>query len=69
MDSDEAVPGYRSGGILNPGVAYYRNTHPWKSEVFLPLRPTPEQLLGAVLIKAFQDEIEMIDTSFLDELP
>ncbi|WP_369167748.1 hypothetical protein AB5J49_07770 [Streptomyces sp. R28] len=58
---------FEPGGILNPGVAYYRNTHPWKSEVFLPLRPTPEQLEQAATIVAFQDEIELLDTSFLED--
>lgn len=60
---------FEPGGILNPGEAFYRNTHPWRSELFLPLRPNPEQIQTAALITAFQDEIEMIDTSFLDELP
>ncbi|MFF4090432.1 hypothetical protein ACFYY9_26650 [Streptomyces nigra] len=58
---------FEPGGILNPGEAYYRNTHPWKSEVFLPLNPTPEQLEQAARIKAFQDDIEMLDTSFLED--
>lgn len=59
---------FEPGGILNPGVTYYRNTHPWKSEVIVPLQPTPEQLDRAALIVAFQNEIELIDTSFLDEM-
>ncbi|WP_432130681.1 hypothetical protein [Streptomyces tendae] len=58
---------FKPGGILNPGEALYRNTHPWKSEVFLPLNPTPEQLEQAALIKVFQDDVEMLDTSFLDD--
>lgn len=58
---------FEPGGILEPGVTYYQNTHPWKGEVFLPLRPTPEQLEAAALIKALQDDIEMLDTSWLDE--
>jgi hypothetical protein len=69
MESDEVADGYKNGGILAPGVTYYRNVHPWKCEVFLPLRPTPEQIRDAVLITAFQDEIDLIDTSALDELP
>jgi hypothetical protein len=58
---------FKPGGILNPGVVRYQNTHPWKCEVFLPLRPTPEQIETAVLIRAFQDEIDLIDTSFLED--
>lgn len=58
---------FKSGGILNPGVAYYQNVHPWKSEVFVPLNPTPEQLEQAAVIVAFQGEIELIDTSFLED--
>jgi hypothetical protein len=58
---------FEPGGILNPGEAYYCNTHPWRGEIFLPLNPTPEQLEQAALIKAFQDDIEMLDTSFLDD--
>jgi len=58
---------FEPGGILNPGVTVYQNTHPWKGEVFLPLRPNPEQLEQAAMIVAFQDEIEMLDTSWLDE--
>lgn len=58
---------FKNGGILAPGVTYFRNTHPWKGEVFLPLRPTPEQLEQAATIVAFQDEIELIDTSFLED--
>ncbi|MFD3999845.1 hypothetical protein [Streptomyces rubiginosohelvolus] len=69
MDSEEAVPDYQNGGILNPGVSRYRNTHPWKGEVFLPLHATPEQVRAAALIQAFQDEIDLIDTSALGELP
>jgi hypothetical protein len=59
---------FEPGGILNPGVTYYRNTHPWKSEVIVPLRPTPEQLEQAEAIVTFQREIDLLDTSFLDEL-
>ncbi|MFF3928260.1 hypothetical protein [Streptomyces hirsutus] len=59
---------FERGGILNPGVAYYRNTHPWKSETVLPLRPTPEQIEQAALVAAFQEEIDLIDTSWLDEM-
>ncbi|MET7687971.1 hypothetical protein ABZT06_08320 [Streptomyces sp. NPDC005483] len=69
MESEEVAGGYKNGGILDPGAAYYRNAHPWKCEVFLPLRPTPEQIEVAVLIRAFQDDIDLIDTSALDELP
>jgi hypothetical protein len=69
MESDEAAGSYKNGGILAPEVTYYRNVHPWKCEVFLPLGPTPEQIRDALLIKAFQDEIDLIDTSALDELP
>lgn len=69
MESKGAASGYKNGGILVPGVAYYRNAHPWKCEVFLPLRPTPGQIMDAALIRAFQDEIDLIDTSALDELP
>ncbi|MDH6448143.1 hypothetical protein M2155_000551 [Streptomyces sp. SAI-119] len=58
---------YENGGILAPGVTYYQNTHPWKSDVIVPLNPTPEQLEQAALIVAFQDDIEMIDTSFLED--
>ncbi|MFD9465311.1 hypothetical protein [Streptomyces sp. NPDC060027] len=58
---------FKPGGILAPTVTYYQNTHPWKSEVFLPLRPTPEQLVQAATIVAFQDEIDLIDTSFLED--
>ncbi|WP_437051998.1 hypothetical protein [Streptomyces sp. enrichment culture] len=58
---------FKPGGILNPGEAFYQNTHPWKTEAFLPLSPTPEQLEQAALIKTFQDDIELLDTSFLDD--
>lgn len=69
MEPEEVASSYRNGGILEPGTAFYRNDHPWKSEVFLPFRPTPEQIEFVVLIQAFQDEIDLIDTSALDELP
>jgi hypothetical protein len=58
---------FKPGGILNPGVAYYQNTHPWKCEPIVPLQPTPEQVEAVVLIRAFQDEIDLIDTSFLED--
>lgn len=58
---------FEPGGILNPGVTYYQNTHPWKGEPILPLRPTREELEQAAAIVAFQDEIELLDTSFLDD--
>jgi hypothetical protein len=58
---------FKPGGILAPAVTHYQNTHPWKSEVILPLRPTAEQLEQAATIVAFQEEIDLIDTSFLDE--
>jgi hypothetical protein len=58
---------FEPGGILNPGVTYYRNRHPWKSEVIVPLRPTPEQLEQAEAIITFQREIDLLDTSFLDD--
>lgn len=60
---------FEPGGILEPGVAYWRNAHPWKCEPIIPLRPTSEQVEAAASIKAFQDEIDLIDTSALDELP
>lgn len=69
MESEEAASGYKNGGILVAGVAHYRNTHPWKCDVILPLRPSPEQIRDAAVIVAFQDEIDLIDTSALDELP
>ncbi|MFG3585160.1 hypothetical protein [Streptomyces sp. NPDC047990] len=58
---------YKPGGILAPAVTYYQNTHPWKCDVVVPLKPTPEQLEQAVTIVAFQDEIDLIDTSFLED--
>jgi hypothetical protein len=69
MESEEGANTYRNGGILEPRAAFYRNDHPWKSEVFLPLRPTPDQIAFAILVTAFQDEIDLIDTSALDEIP
>lgn len=58
---------FEPGGFLSPTVTHYQNPHPWKSEVWLPLRPSPGQLLYAAAIVAFQDEIELIDSSFLDD--
>jgi len=58
---------FKPGGILAPAVTYYQNTHPWKGEVFLPLKPTREQLEQAAVIVAFQDEIDLIDTSWLED--
>ncbi|WP_159027532.1 MULTISPECIES: hypothetical protein [unclassified Streptomyces] len=58
---------FKPGGILTPAVTYYQNTHPWKSEVFVPLQPTAEQLRQAATIIAFQTEIDLIDTSWMDE--
>ncbi|WP_194235935.1 hypothetical protein [Streptomyces acidicola] len=42
--------------------------HPWKTEFIVPLQPTPEQVAYVVTIKAFQDQIELLDTSWLDEI-
>ncbi|MEV5347221.1 hypothetical protein [Streptomyces achromogenes] len=58
---------FKPGGMLAPTAMYYENTHPWKGEVWLPLRPSPQQLLHAAMIVTFQDEIELIDTSSLDD--
>ncbi|WP_428956258.1 hypothetical protein [Streptomyces sp. cg35] len=42
--------------------------HPWKGEIFVPLEATPEQRAEAVAIEAFRMEIDLLDTSALDEL-
>jgi hypothetical protein len=61
------VSDYNPGGFVPDGPIKARFTHPWKYEPILPLRPTPEQLEQAATIKAFQDEIDLIDTSWMDE--
>ncbi|MEU3826429.1 hypothetical protein AB0F36_14090 [Streptomyces sp. NPDC029080] len=58
---------FQPGGVLSPAVAYYQTAHPWKCEAFLPFRPTLEQLEQAATIAAFHDEIDLIDTSFLED--
>ncbi|MGW4493804.1 hypothetical protein [Streptomyces sp. NPDC004376] len=58
---------FKPGGFLGAPAAPHENTHPWKADVFLPFRPTPEQLEQAAAIVTFQREIDLIDTSFLAE--
>lgn len=41
--------------------------HPWKAEFIVPLKPTPEQIEYIARVMAFQNEIELLDTSWLDE--
>lgn len=42
--------------------------HPWKTEFIVPLSPTPEQMAYVATVRAFQGEIDLIDTSWLDEV-
>ncbi|WP_159062972.1 hypothetical protein [Streptomyces scabiei] len=65
---EEQVSSYRNGGILSPGMACGRNTHPWKTEFIVPLKPTPEQVAHVAAVMAFQSQIDLIDTSWLDEI-
>lgn len=60
--------GFNPGGLVPNGPQLGMNRHPWKCEPVLPLRPTQEQVEHAALIVAFQDEIDLIDTSWMDEL-
>lgn len=61
---------FKPGGLLGASMVDIRDLgepHPWKTEFIVPLRPTPEQLAYVATVKAFQDEIDLIDTSWLDE--
>lgn len=41
--------------------------HPWKVEFTVPLNATPEQRAYVAKVMAFQTQIDLIDTSWLDE--
>ncbi|MFE9398693.1 hypothetical protein [Streptomyces flavidovirens] len=41
--------------------------HPWKTEFIVPLNPTPDQVIEVATVMAFQAQIELLDTSWLDE--
>jgi hypothetical protein len=58
---------FKPGGALDPQPTHYRNTHPWKTEFIVPLTPTPEQIAYVATVMAFQSEIDLLDTSWLDE--
>ncbi|WP_326806622.1 hypothetical protein OHB04_02200 [Streptomyces sp. NBC_01775] len=60
---------FKPGGYLPTESSWtVVNTHPWKCIPMVPLNATPEQIRRAATVLAFQDEIDLIDTSALDEL-
>lgn len=59
---------YERGGYVPSEPTRIVNRHPWKCEPIVPLKPTPEQIEHAASIVAFQEEIDLIDTSALDEM-
>lgn len=61
-------PGGFLGGCDSVDIRDLGEPHPWKTEFIVPLKPTPEQVAYVVTVKAFQDEIELLDTSWLDEV-
>lgn len=60
-------PGSLPGAIGPADIRDLSRPHPWKTEFIVPLRPTPEQVAYVVTVKAFQEEIDLLDTSWLDE--
>ncbi|GAA1888588.1 hypothetical protein GCM10009837_08080 [Streptomyces durmitorensis] len=63
---------FKPGGLVPDGpielypYAYHR-PHPWKAEFLVPLAATPGQVAYVLTVQAFQKEIELLDTSWLDE--
>jgi hypothetical protein len=62
---------FKPGGLLGAdGLVDIRDLgapHPWKTEFIVPLKPTPEQVAYVATVMAFQSQIDLIDTSWLDE--
>jgi hypothetical protein len=62
---------FKHGGFVGDtgpvGFGALGQPHPWKAEFIVPLNATPEQLAYVCDVMAFQSEIDLIDTSWLDE--
>jgi hypothetical protein len=62
---------FKPGGLPGAdGLADIRDLgppHPWKTEFIVPLKATPEQVAYVATVMAFQSQIDLIDTSWLDE--
>lgn len=67
---ETSVDEFKPGGFLSDEPRDVRDLvapHPWKSLVFVPMQPTPDQIEAADAIAAFQHEIDLLDTSWMDE--
>lgn len=62
---------FKPGGLIGDcgpiDIRDLGEPHPWKTEFIVPLRPTAKQIACVANVMAFQDEIDLIDTSWLDE--
>lgn len=62
---------FKPGGLLGvSGPVDIRDLgrpHPWKTEFIVPLQATLEQRAYVAAVMEFQSEIDLLDTSWLDE--
>lgn len=61
---------FKPGGFIPEGPRDFRDfatRHSWKDELIVPLNPTREQLAAAVAVVTFRAQIDLLDTSWLDE--
>lgn len=59
--------GYIPGEPVDLDPYAYHRPHPWKAEFLVPLNATPEQRAYVDEVQKFQTEIDLIDTSFLED--
>ncbi|GAA2199966.1 hypothetical protein [Streptomyces bangladeshensis] len=62
--------GFKPGGLLGAEITDLRAVmppHPWKTTFIVPLLATPEQRAYVATVMAFQSQIDLLDTSWLDE--